>query len=254
MAADRGTFDQLMAAGGYKGWDPSSAWADFQATGGGDQIRAVTGGDGGGGSSSGSVPAFNYDYAKAATDAYGELGPYYTKLLTDSKGDINLALSRLMEDYDTGVRNKTQAANVAQTAQDTTQNSVERNIVDNANSRGLYTRSLDDPTQAAPIGPAVPGLPAVKSGGFGIADQNLEEANTRYGADTAARNTDLTNYVDLYGPTGVDRQRAQTDAATNITRKTEDLDQQRKTEAGDMANTRGSQAYQNYLATYSGGG
>ena len=62
------------------------------------------------------VPITN-DYVKSA---YQSLIPYYTKLLQENGNDVNLAISRLKEDYTTGVRYTTQdvATQTTQTKED----------------------------------------------------------------------------------------------------------------------------------------
>src|SRR3972149_7458335 len=98
--------DSLIAGGfgGYAGWNDESAQQDFNATGGSGKFTGA--GGGGGGDGGYSIPTFSFDYAAEAEKAYGELGPYYDRLLSESKGDMNLALSRLVEDYDRGLRFK----------------------------------------------------------------------------------------------------------------------------------------------------
>src|ERR1035437_2160627 len=62
------------------------------------------------------VPITN-DYVKSA---YQSLVPYYTKLLQENGNDVTLAISRLKEDYTTGVRYTTQdvATQTSQTKED----------------------------------------------------------------------------------------------------------------------------------------
>lgn len=59
--------------------------------------------------------------AKMEDDALNELAPYYQRLLDESNGDIELAKQRLQEDYDRGVRIKTEdvATAIKQATEDT---------------------------------------------------------------------------------------------------------------------------------------
>lgn len=195
----------------YRGWGDTEALADFKALGGnpdsiGNGVRA-------------SIPPFNFDYAAEATKAYGELGAYYDQLLKDSKGDLTLALSRMVEDYDKGLRIQTENTNLGNT-QDIQANQ------NNALSRGLYSKSLFDPT-----------------GSMGIADIN--NPTNAAGQRITARNLDLSRYkenADLI------KSRSLIDLPTKEKRYERDLEQQRRTEAASLANERGSQAYTKYQA------
>lgn len=51
-----------------------------------------------------SIPKFDFDWEQAEIDALEKLRPYYEELIAESNGDFELAKSRLIEDYDTGVR------------------------------------------------------------------------------------------------------------------------------------------------------
>jgi hypothetical protein len=122
--------------GGYAGWGDAEAAADFNA-GHGDGKLTNAGGGGGGRPS---VPAFSFDYAGEAQKAYGELGTYYGRLLTESQGDVKLALARMVEDYNRGLRIKTEdktrgeaQANTAETI------GSDKECRDNAIARGLYS-------------------------------------------------------------------------------------------------------------------
>lgn len=167
---------------------------------------------------------FDFDYTKAATEAYGELGAYYDRLLRESKGDLDLALSRLVEDYDKGVRiqtEDTQTANRVATQANT----------ENALSRGLYQKSLFTPfnPNAAP------------SAGMGIAD--VENPTNAAGQRINQNNLQLTRYKDTAG-TALARNKI--DLPEKSRRYAADLEQQRRTESAGMAETRGQRALQKW--------
>lgn len=162
----------------------------------------------------GGVPTFNFDYAKAATDAYGELGPYYLRLLTESRGDLNKVLARLTEDYDRGLRIKTEDRALA------TENAT-RNVTDNALARGIYQKSVYDP-----------------SGGMGLADENLrrniEPINTAFNRWKTEADIDIG--------------RQRTDLPEAQARDEFRMEQERREKAAALAETRGARAYQDFQA------
>src|SRR5260370_659260 len=110
-----GWYNNPDAGGKNMRWWGNYGWTNGEdPTGGRGPNSSPSQNSGGGGSSGGggaasrpAIPAFNFDYAGEAAKAFGELGPYYDKLLTDYKGDMNKILSRLIEDYDNGIRIKT---------------------------------------------------------------------------------------------------------------------------------------------------
>jgi len=172
-----------------------------------------------GGGGGGTAAPFNFDYVKAATDAYGELGVYYDRILNESKGDLNLALSRLVEDYDKGVRIQTEDTTTANQA--TTQSNQA-----NALARGLYQKSLFDPFNKTP-----------DTAGMGLADMN--NPNNPYGQTIDQRNLSLARYKDT---AGTSLSRSNIDLPEKQRRYAADLEQQRRTESATMADTRGSRA------------
>lgn len=87
--------------GGYQGWGDAEADADFRATGGAGKI---TGGGGRSSSSSGFNPISVQDFQKLEEQSFEMLKPYYIKIAQEARGDFNRAISRLDEDYKTGVR------------------------------------------------------------------------------------------------------------------------------------------------------
>jgi hypothetical protein len=175
-----------------------------------------------GGSNNGT---FNFDYVKAATDAYGELGVYYDRILKESQGDLNLALSRLTEDYDRGVRIKTEDTTTANQA--TTQSNQA-----NALARGIYQKSLFDPFNQNPATPTA---------GMGLAD--LANPNNPYGQTINQSNTNLNRYKE---DATITLNRNKVDLPEKQRRYAADLEQQRRTEAASMAETRGQRALTKY--------
>lgn len=240
--------DDLVSAGyyGYQGWDPAAAMADFNATGG-----AGKGGGEGGGSGSGSIPAFNFDYEGEAKKAYGELGPYYTRLLDWAQGDMNKVLARLKEDYDSGLRFKKedtaynkQTLTNAQGQQDIQEGYAKENVTNNALARGLYQRSLDD-------------LNRNPEQGFGIPDQQFNKVSAAYDFRTGERNRQMgqldTNLTRYEQQATSNKTRTEQDQATNFERDKFKLEEERKTRSADLANTRGQKAYNDYIAKFSMG-
>lgn len=180
------------------------------------------GGEGGSGGGT-----FNFDYAKAATDAYGELGTYYDRLLKESKGDLDLALSRLVEDYDKGVRIRTEDTKTANAA-DVTANK------DSALSRGLYQKSL-----FAPFNPN-----AAPTEGMGVAD--TANPNNPYGERISQNNLQLDRNNQT---AATDLSRKQVDLPEQQRRNTFNLEQQRRTEAAGMAETQGNRELQKWQSS-----
>lgn len=164
-----------------------------------------------------STNSYGFDYAKAAQDAYGEIGPYYHNLLVQYQGDMNKVLARLQQDYETGARYH---ATDTQTAL----GNADRSVMNNALARGTYQLSAYDPRAGY-------GLP---SQDVARAEQPIQQAQQRY-----------TEQADL----NLSRQKQdQADALTKFTTANE---QAQRTEAASLANSRGAQAYNSYQAKQS---
>lgn len=235
-----GAAADLVNAGytGYQGWGDAEAQADFNATGGAGKFPS-------GGGGGGSIPSFNFDYAAEAEKAYGELGVYYDRILRESEGDLNLALSRLVEDYDRGLRVRKEdtafqqeTSDLQQAEADRQRALAERGANENVLKRGLAQKSLFDPF-----------------GGIGLGQRVIDErvAPYAYAANLRNRNKQqlalgLNRYGEQYGPEGYSRKRATVDTATKIERNKFKLEQERRKESGDIANQRGAQAYQRFLS------
>lgn len=241
--------DNLVASGygGYAGWPDEAAQNDFNA-GHGDGKRT----GGGSAGAAGVPPPFNFDYAGEATKAYGELGPYYTRLIEWANGDMNKVLSRLTEDYDRGLRVKKEDTaagqkqiDLAQGQADIRQGQSQENIKNNLLARGLYQKSLDANAEDA----------AAPFKGFGIGDVDFTKTNDNFQFQKDARatqktqlDTNLTRYSDN---AAIMKKRGIDDATQTNDRNKFKLEDERKIRSGDIANERGQRAYQDYINKFS---
>lgn len=177
-------------------------------------------------SSGGGGGSFSFDFAEEAKKAYGELGTYYDRILKESRGDMNRALARLQEDYDTGVRIRKEDYGIQQEQIDREQEQNKRIVQGNALARGIYQKSLQDPT-----------------GGFGIADENMklvQEGAERQRQSLGRTLLRATEAADLA------RKRTTEDVQTGQERSEFDLEQQRRKEAGELANVRGQRSFSDW--------
>lgn len=227
---------QLYGSDRYTGWGETEAAADAKSKG----IAAPMPG------------SFNFDYEAEAKKAYGDLGEYYDRILKESKGDVNLALSRMKEDYERGARirkedltaNLSDADRAEQEAQ--RQNKLQRSgVVDNALARGLYQKSAFDPNTQ----------PTEELTGFGIPQTNMGNVIAGQQYDTQGRaiarnrlllgDTRASEQADLgYSRGTVDINRAQT-------RFEAEQERQRRLEAAQLAETRGNRALSKWQASIS---
>lgn len=233
--------DALVQRGGYNRIDAENAERGPRAA---ELAREFLGTSGGGGGRG----VFNFDYAGEAQKAYGELGAYYDRLLRESEGDLNKVLARLTEDYARGVRIKTRNTDlsrenldIAQRIQDKQQAQAVERGQGSLISRGLLSRSYY--------------APATETNPYGVGSTLLNNLIEPFTQRTKARarqrtalDTGLQDYVEQYGPTGVLLTRKTADVAEAKARKKANLEQSRRTSAASLANTRGSQAYNRYLA------
>lgn len=241
-----GVVDDLINAGygGYRGWGENEAAADYNATGGSGKITG--GGGGGDGGSRGNIAPFSFNYEEAAKQAFGELAPYYDRLLTESKGNMNLVLARLTEDYDMGLRFKTEDTNFAKESVDLASKEAARldeisrqRITDNALARGLYQKSAFDTTSDP-------------NRGFGIPDtlQDRRMLSFAYQQNLRDRNRSrLDTGMNRFQQTSTIRK----DRSTFDTKKKQDLYEfeladRRKKEAAELANVRGERAYRDWAS------
>jgi len=182
----------------------------------------------GGGGGGGDIPAFEFDYANEATKAYGELGTYYNRLLTESQGDTNLALARMVEDYDKGLRIKTEDTALARQRNEEAKALAERRAMQSALSRGLYQKSM-------------------YGEGYGIPDAEKVLAQKPYEQQATDLTTGLSRYQE---EAGITKKRTEYDLPLKQKRYEAELEQQRRKESAELANTRGDRAFREYQAKY----
>lgn len=170
------------------------------------------GGESGPGGSGGvPMPDFNFDFAAEAEKAYGELGTYYDRILKESEGDMNKVLSRMATDYETGTRRRKE--DFVQAEQN-----INRNVTDNALSRGIYQRSAYGP------------------GGYGVADTMRTEAQAPLLSSFSRANEDADTAI----------ARSRTDIPEQQKRFAFDQEQNRRKEASNLSSERGSRAFADY--------
>jgi hypothetical protein len=198
--------------GGYQGWSDAAAEADFRATGG--QGKRT----GGGSSSSGG--GFDFNFEDEAKKAYGELGAYYDRILRESQGDVNLAITRLDEDYSRGERYKRENIAIQLDQQEQQRKQAINQTEGVSNARGLMGRSSF-------------------AGGFGLGDERKNTVIDAFNKNKTATETDLTRFLE---GNKIERERKVTDMRTNLQRKEFDLEQNRRKESADLANIRGQRA------------
>jgi len=199
------------------------------------------------------VPApFNFDYAGEATKAYGELGSYYDRILKESKGDMNLALARLKEDYETGTRIRKEDLGQNQAEAQALDTEAQRRdilekqgVVGNALDRGLYQKSAFEPAATAQPGGAGYGIPDTNMANLTAAQSYASQgrANTKNRLllnDTRAADESSL----LLGRKNVDINQAQT-------RFESEQERQRRLEAAQLADTRGQRAYTKWSSSVS---
>ena len=194
---------------------------------------APVGYGGEGGMGAGGVPTFNFDYEKAAKDAYGELGPYYLRLLQESQGDMNKVLTRLTEDYDRGFRTRSEDNVVANQAS-------ERSNADNMLARGLLQQSNFAPKTG---GNVLSAFQNPQDRGFGIAD--LVNPDNAYGNSIRQRNIDATRANE---EALISKQRSEIDLPEEQKRREFALEQERREKSAVLAEQKGARAYQDYSA------
>lgn len=204
---------ELYGTPAYTGWGETEAMYDARSKG----I-----------SQGGGQQGFNFDFAGEAQKAYDELGSYYDRILSESRGDLNKALARLTEDYDRGIRLKKEDVATARQQLGIRQDQANKLGVNNALARGIYQQSAYDP-----------------NGGYGIQDTAQRENDQAFATQQQALDRDLSRYTEA---AGVAKSRAETDLPETQRRNEFALEQQRRTEAGQMANERATRALTRYNA------
>jgi hypothetical protein len=224
------TKDQSLSLYGtekYTAWGEAEAAADAKAKG-------LTGG------SITSSNDSNFDFALEVDKAFNELGTYYTSLLDEAGGDLNLALSRLQEDYDTGKRFRLQnfeqsskAIDLAQESFSTDADKAFKTLENSQLAKGISRGSMYDP-----------------SGAKGIADVETELLNKNIGL--GQENIDLkrtgldTEFTQANTLADTTLARNQVDMPEKYNRYKRDLEEQRKLEAGQIATSREQRAYNRF--------
>lgn len=217
----------LYGTPAYTGWGETEAMYD-----------ARNKGLSGGGSGSG----YNFNFEDEVDKAFNELGTYYSQLLDEARGDVNLALSRLQEDYDTGKRfriqnfeQSKQAIDIAQEAFSTDADKAFKTLATRQLARGINRTSAFAPTE-----------------GKGIADtetnlltQDINRGQQQIGLRRSALDTQFTQEGEL-ADTNLARNKV--DLPQKLSRYERDLEDQRKKEAGSLALSRQQRAYQRFEA------
>jgi len=231
--------DELIRAMTSKGHSVETAKAAIAGRGYEDLAREYLGA---GATGTGST-AFSFDLEAEIEKAYEELGEYYNEILEESKGDMNLALSRLAEDYETGKRFRRQDFTLSQEAIDIAQEDysqdaqrARRNLRDIQLARGITRQSAFEPVK--------------DQGGLGIAD--VERQRLEKGIGLGEQRLDLrrrgleTNLEQSEELARLEKQRLETDIPEKQKRYERDISRARKLEAGDIATQRYQRAFQRF--------
>lgn len=250
----------------YGGWYDNPATGTNQRWWNGTWTNGAepsSGGSSGGGG--GSMPSFSFDYEGEAKKAYGELGAYYNRVLQWAEGDMNKALARLTQDYETGVRIKKEDTALAKSDIDSAQKESARllgiarteaknNVIGNANARGLLQRSNFDTANATMPSDVIDADSKQTMNGFGIPTENFNKTQNpllqsfAYGTEGRTNqskrlDTGLTRYTD---EATLSKTRGEEDAKSEMERFKFEQEQQRRVEAAQMANERGQRAFQQF--------
>lgn len=251
--------------------------------------QSITIPGGGGGSSSDKIPSPGLysvnlsgvdlspeNIARLEDQAYSELSPYYERLLSETKGDLELAKKRLKEDYDRGVRLKTEdvATAIKYATEDTTLNKAELgDRLKYAKDTLQYLDNTQFPLARAVLDQTYNRRGLFNSGLRGVGRGNLaqEQALTREGQvntikstenDITRQDTALTRTTDqnnlellrLKEEGGIKLTRAEEDAKIALERKEQELEQQRRLEAVGIAQSKLSNMISNNQISRNYGG
>ncbi len=216
----------LYGTPAYTGWGETEASYDAKAKG----------------LSSGGASSGGFNFEAEVDKAFNDLGTYYGQLLDEAQGDVNKALSRLQEDYDTGKRFRMQnfelagkAIDLAQEAFSTDATKAYKTLEDRQLARGISRSSMFDP-----------------SGAKGIADtenqllgQDISQGQKQIDLRKEAGQTSFDQSGEL---ADINLAREKTDIPEQFDRYKTDLEEQRKKEAGSLALSRQQRAYQRFEA------
>lgn len=183
---------------------------------------------------------FAFDFETEIDRAYSDLGEYYNRLLEESRGDVNLALARLNEDYQTGERYRKQDFGYTRQALDLAQQGLtaDANQILRANERNLLQRGI---SRASAFDP---------TGARGIADvqtQRVQRGIERAQEGQELRSQQAETAFERAGEqatTGL--QRGEEDLNRALERQESALDRERKKEASNLALTRAQRAFQRF--------
>lgn len=209
----------LYGTPAYTGWGETEAMYDARAKG-------LTGSGGGA-----PVPSFNFDFVKEAEKAYGELGPYYDRLLRESQGDTTKAISRLTEDYDRGLRFKQQDTQEALLSSQRAAGEARQAQTTSELGRGISTRSA---------------YGGEGNTALGIADTERADLEARVLANEQNINQGLSRYTE---EANLQKTRGVTDYTEAQRRREAELERERRLESSNLANLRGERAYNRYSST-----
>ena len=226
MALTSQQSQELYGTVAYTGWPELEASNDARAKGLG----------GGGGDS------FNFNFEQEVDKAFEELGTYYGRLLDEAQGDLNKALLRLQEDYDTGKRQKMASFNLSNEAHTLAQESFSRDA--NQAYRTLATRQL-----ARGINRASAFAP---NGELGIADIEKQRLGEQISGGQQQLGLQKRGQQLAFDQSGeiadIGLKRAQTDLPEDFNRYKTGLAEERKVKAGELALSREQRAYQRFEA------
>lgn len=212
----------------YTGWPELEASNDARAKG-------LSGGGSGG-------SGYNFNFEQEVDKAFEELGGYYGKLLDEANGDLNKALARLQEDYDTGKRQKmasfnlsTEARNLAQESFSTDANQAYRTLATRQLARGINRKSAFAP-----------------NGGLGIADVEQQRLAKQIAGGQAQLDLQEKGQKLAFDQSGeiadIGLKRAQIDLPEDFNRYKTGIEEERKVKAGELALSREQRAYQRFEA------
>lgn len=226
MTLTREQSQKLYGTDAYTAWGETEAAADARAKG-------ISGGGSNG---------YNFNFESEVDKAFEELGTYYNRIIDEAGGDLNKALSRLQEDYDTGKRFREQNFNLNNKAmllaqdsfaKDTTQ--AFKTLQTRQLARGINRGSAFDPGGAKGIADTENALLAgnVAKGQAGL-DLNRESAQLGMDQQGELADTNL--------------KRGQTDLPVQFDRFKKNAEEERKYKAGELALSRQQRAHQRFEA------
>lgn len=207
----------------------------YNVSNNGDGTRTIT--PSGGGSGGGNIPAFNFSWDQAEKEALEKLAPYYKQKLDESNGDVELAKQRIEEDYQRGLRQRTEDTNIAMTTDTQTAKEETTAAREGLNQRGLLFGNIPE---------GQPNQSAAPTSQFAQTQELNPLADKQQQRRMAIqRALDRQNEV-----AGIEKSRTLTDTNTQATRYARDLENEKKEKAVlQMAPLKYNQEYAKYQAT-----